>query len=93
MFAGDKKYYHDMNKYFLLFTLYYDERAKYSAGPPRYWPHITQGWLPQMSLFASRIMVSATNPVKSRLHPTEPPNALPPSWRCPVNCGEILAAG
>ena len=32
---------------------------------------------------AARNVVSATNQVKARLHQTEPPNALPASWRCP----------
>jgi len=37
-----KKYHHYINKYLLLFTLYQDERAKYPAGPPQYWPEIKQ---------------------------------------------------
>jgi hypothetical protein len=33
--------------------------------------------------FAARNVVSATNPVKARLHQTDPPNALPASRRSP----------
>ena len=33
---------------------------------------------------------SATNQVKARLHPTEPPNALPASGRCPGQPGVAL---
>jgi len=44
----------------------------------------------QHTPFAPRIVVSATNQVKARLHQTEPPNAMPTTERCPGHPMDIV---
>ena len=58
---------------------------KFNAGPGEA-SQARQQMVAQDWLFASRIVVSATNPSQGRkacLRPTEHPNAMPASERCP----------